>query len=531
MRPLLLPIESSRESDALNAINLHAGVAGMDEPERIAHFVALASDWRQGLGLDRRFQKSVKEALLCGFGDHAEIMAKNYFSLHRRLSSRPLMNQQLASAFLSHGRFAVRAALVDRMSPGAIANLLRGIDARLPIGFRETQILLRPFGAKMELTSADVLELFEADSAKDEEFFADAQPLEAIRQLDEIGTELGFRMSLGIQLLALTPTSGDWHAPYLQMLHFMCTPVEYLDSSIGEPYEFKPRGEVSRSLLEKYPDSMRVAESPFLNNAKSAGRLDRNWAAAKQSNAAAAHALVSIVDGLEEMGYLARHQLASWIRAWLCRVIRLEGEKTIALPERFNKQQITAVASKVVPANTNTRGVLEQRLLDAIASTRFQGEDWVDRGLGDSVNASNTSRLKCGDCEFQSASSKKVEAFEAHGGTLTAIYVDAHVRSLVPILRRRKPEWFDVLGTDEGWRLHVRFVAHAIHPSLEISRFDQSIEGVEVRFSATTFEDEWESARSASGDQLDSAMNTYFLARVSDRATPTRVKEMVLSFI
>ena len=58
------------------------------------------------------------------------------------------------------------------------------------------------------------------------------------------------------------------------------------------------------------------------------------------------------------------------------------------------------------------------------------GRGWRSHGIGDSVNASNVSRRKIGDAEFQHATEKTVVAYESHAGRLTDVYVDGHVETL-----------------------------------------------------------------------------------------------------
>ena len=91
-----------------------------------------------------------------------------------------------------------------------------------------------------------------------------------------------------------------------------------------------------------------------------------------------------------------------------------------------------------------------------MALTRHLEHDgWRSHGLGDSVNASNVSRRKLGDCEFQNASAADGSmAYEAHAGNLSQVYVDGHAQTLRRVLPLRIEEWERIAGVQE-WNIEI----------------------------------------------------------------------------
>ena len=109
---------------------------------------------------------------------------------------------------------------------------------------------------------------------------------------------------------------------------------------------------------------------------------------------------------------------------------------------------------------TYTQGVIEQRVVDALAVLVFDEPGWRARGLGDGVNASNFSRHKLGDIEFTNIDDRYAIALEAHGGHLSATYVKDHARSLSRIIEQRLAESWSAIDDPEEWIVEVLFVAH-----------------------------------------------------------------------
>jgi hypothetical protein len=258
----------------------------------------------------------------------------------------------------------------------------------------------------------------------------------------------------------LFPLGGEPFGPYLQILHYQCIVANFYDHAVATLYEFSPRGAAANSLFQRYPAALAPAANPFLNNAKAVDRLDAGWAATRADATGAARALVRLLSGLEEMGFSARREYAAWLRWWLHRGLRLQVPAPTQLPMPPTAASISAVLDHVAGGETNTGGVIEQRIVDAVVSTRHPTDDgWRARGLADSVNASNVSRRKLGDCDFQHAADRRVVAYEAHAGVLSGVYLASHFEKLRRILPLRIEEWAGIADVEE-WSVEVNFIAH-----------------------------------------------------------------------
>lgn len=312
------------------------------------------------------------------------------------------------------------------------------------------------------------------------------------------------------------------------MLHYQCSIAEHYDHPLSSMYEFSPRGKASDWLSDRYPAALEVAkQNPFLNNAKGVDELNDAWARPRDDHALQAHALTSIIQGLDNMGFAARRELAAWLRRLLIRKIRLAEDDRLALPSALDASQAMALLEGLSAHETHTRGIIEQRVVDAVAILKHPMPKWIPRGLLDSVNATNVSSFKCGDCDFQDTDARRVVAYEAHGGKLTEIYVEGHLRSLETILPHRVKEWEENLGSSSSWNLRVTFVAHEHNVGKPIRR---EIAGVSVTVDAESFEgflstiDETDSAALAS-------LDTYVRDPLDEPRTPNSVRRTFLDII
>ena len=160
------------------------------------------------------------------------------------------------------------------------------------------------------------------------------------------------------------------------------------------------------------------------------------------------------------MGFAARQELAGWIRRWLLRIIRLTRPMAVTVPELSSPDQVRAVLA-CVSEPTQTLGVLEQRVVDAMTLALHPISDgWRSHGLGDSVNASNISRRKIGDCEYVNAARKEIRAYESHGGDLSEVYLESHIQTLRRVMPLRISE-LERVAPVEDWDILVTFVAHS----------------------------------------------------------------------
>jgi hypothetical protein len=268
---------------------------------------------------------------------------------------------------------------------------------------------------------------------------------------------------------------------------------------------------------------MATAGNPFLNNAKSVERVTISWVRSKRiAERPGATALLAILEGLEVMGFAARRELARAIRLWLLRAMRLAEPLLVPLPATYDMPTWERILARAAMANTATFGVLEQRIVDAAAALRLQDAiGWRARGVGASVNATNVSQRKIGDCDFQHALDRRLEAFEAHGGNLSQVYIEEHLRTMRKIIPARAEELSGIADLGE-WQATVLFVAHTISaPPIDAPLI---IAGLSVKIETSTYEE-------IVGELLQDAtavhLNNYILTPIREKRTPVEVRQVL----
>jgi hypothetical protein len=430
-----------------------------------------------------------------------------------------------ATALLSHIRLVLLLVTDDMMSAAQAAKVLRIRDRRVTVGWRALQNVLSTLGIPIQINEAAVRQLFIEEPQQEEGVFADAGFVDAAAIVSELGRDLGFGEGLDELLLRVFPAdpSGDRHSAYLQILHAVLITAEYFDHALKYVYEFKPRGFLGDIVHNAYPNHLRSSSVAILNNAKSVDALDEGWARSKEEHLAGATALYEIVDRLEDMPFLARRELARRLRQWLFRVIRLMQPLSVSIPSTPSESDVQAILDAVSAGPTGTYGILEQRVTDAIASHMYPATDnWRPHGIGDSVNATNASRKKVGDCEFQRP--KEIVAFEAHAGRLSEVYVDGHIAGLRRVVGMRKYEWGRIAAPEE-WHITIRFLAHGELPQNRV----ETIDGYKIK---CTFDDY--SSFISAGPQLShlrSTFETQVIPRLNEAGTPESVRNKYLALI
>jgi hypothetical protein len=238
--------------------------------------------------------------------------------------------------------------------------------------------------------------------------------------------------------------------------------------------------------------------------------------------------LVALLESLESLPHVTRRQLARLFRAWLYRVIELETSTAIPLPDSLTAGEVERVVSFVTANESNTQGVLEQRIVDGLAVLAFGGDGWRPRGIGDSVNASNLSRRKLGDVEFANVDDRTAIALEAHGGHLSLTYVRDHQRSLARIVDHRLSESWSALDDPSAWKIRVIFVAHSRDVSgLPTKEF---IHKVEIHYEYWDYQRLVQEAASRTtriGD--DASFRSNSVAPLNSRTTRQSVRDKFLS--
>lgn len=525
-RALLLPIAPDREEGCVSACEealIQRGILADDLPVWLR---LRADEWLESGNPPGDLREIVTLALECGHTELGNSVAHKYFDMHSGLSSNHLLSHGEASAFLSHSLLIARLAKDEFMSAAQIANLVSARDDRVGFSRQSVETVLGHLDLKPRVTRERHENLFEVDRSLEETLLADADLMVAADMVATAARQLGFPRDVAGMLMTLVRSQDlDEYTPYLQMLHYQCSIAEFYDHAVTDLYEFAPRG--ATWFFEQYPEVMVSAGNPFLNNAKSVERATIGWARSKKArHRPGALALVGLLEGLEEMGFAARQELAGWIRRWLHRVMRVASEISYRLPERLDPPQIERLLASVAAAQTNTAGILEQRLVDAISSMEHSvGDGWRARGLSDAVNATNVSRRKLGDCDYQHTTNRYVHAYEAHGGRLTDIYFQEHLRTLRRSLSARADEWSGFSDREE-WEVMVTFIAHESDiPGMQ----QHNIDGTPVNLAVKSFRDFVAEAPPA--DELVEAFANLVLTPLNERRTPNSARRKLLELV
>lgn len=277
-------------------------------------------------------------------------------------------------------------------------------------------------------------------------------------------------------------------------MHYQVSLAEFFDHALTYSYEFNPRGESVNWMHDQYPKVLVTGKQPFLNIAKSVYQITEEWALPKD-DAMEALALARILRGLEQLGFAARKQICSGIRYLIHRVIStFEGGEQYVSTDLSNAE-IVRLLNAIAAEPTATRGILEQRAVDAVQWCRHPGEEgWKVSSIGESVNATNLSGLKFGDCEFVNINRNSICAFEVHAGTLRDLYIEDHLETLSRVYRRRLPilqQQFDI----ENLTCEITFIAHQIDALTRYATGDEvKFSEVAFRLQFQTFEDAFKGA-------------------------------------
>jgi hypothetical protein len=493
-------------------------------------------NWRTLSTPSRELKKVVRELILASHPTGynfipGQLLAEQYFNLHEKLMSDHLMSHEEAVAFLSHSFLIAHLAESEKLSAAQISNVLSQRDHRAKFSRQAVTTALQTMRIESAVTEEAIISLFKRDAAQELGILADADFDTAAEIAAEAGLKLGFVGDLDYSLKVLNPTLSENgikspFTPYLQILHYQCLIAEFADHAVKDIYEFSPRGRKGEWLHQQYPDSISGAANPFLNNAKSVEILDISWVRAKKTGErSGALALLTILDGMQAMGFAARRELAWRIRLWLHRIIRLAGMIPTIIPEELQERDARRLLAAISEQNTQTFGILEQRLVDTLAA--LSHPDWRSRGLGAPVNATNLSGYRFGDCEFVHSASANIEAYESHGGTLTAIYVQQHLSTLRKTIAKRRSE-LEAVTDVEKWSIKIVFVAHEILGEIpELA----NVSGLDIRIEAVTFKEFIEDLIPEINVDGILALNRYVLTPLREQRTPNEVRRKLLEII
>lgn len=524
VRSLLLPISPDHEAESLEALTTALTVVEIDIPDQAEAVRQRVLEWKESGTPSETLVAWVDTLLQAGEHIGVSLPGSEYFSLHRNLRSRFALSFESASLLLGHVRLIRALAETEHMSASQIARLVATRDGRLRPSWQATQAILRVLKLEPTLTPDAVQNLLTLDRFLEEEQFGDSGLGESIDIVARAAEELGLGGDIQRVLHQLLPEGEAIWFPYLQMIHYQCSILEFFDHPPSWAYEFKPRGRTPKAVFDLYASLPGVsADNPFLNNAKSVDRIDRFWANTKDDHLAPALALAELFEHLDNLGYLARQELAAWLRRWLLRIVRLQTSPVVEIPEESATAFVSNVLRVVSLTETRTRGIIEQRVIDALITIIHPERDgWRWRGIGDSVNASNFSQKKLGDVDVQRANERIAIAYEVHAGILTDVYLDAHRASLERIIPYRAQEWSYIAELSE-WELKVVFVAHELRADLPTSIHAP---GLRVSFEFRSF-DALIAAQGV-GPEMAAAFRSHVNARLNQRSTPDVVRRRFL---
>ncbi|TFV44851.1 hypothetical protein [Blastococcus sp. TF02A-35] len=523
IRSLLLPIDPAREEDAADAVRRHLVGTGLPEADHPVYVLNELDDWRDSQRISARLKGLIREALTAGYPERGAALAARYENLWTSLQERHLLSPTAATSLLSQARLIASLAEDGRMSASQIAQVLMSRDPRVMMPWPAVAAVLGALDLERQLELIEVGAVHIEDQTQEEARFADADIPAMLDFLEQEGARLAYGSGLGTHFRELVEpqNGGSRFVPYLIILHFLCFPAAFYDHSLNHAYEFAPRGQAARWVRDRWPRVLEPSNDPILNNLKSVYELDEAWATSKGPQGPQAVMLVAILRRLSAMPFASQRELAALVRQALLRTIRLLTPANVQLPEHPSVAEAQQVFRAVAAGGTATRGIIEQRVVDAVAALLHAGTAHVPRGLGDSVNASNISRRKLGDVDFQDVAGRTAVAYEAHAGTLTQVYVDHHLNTLRQVLPLRlRDEWQHIDPVPESWSVEVVFVAAAYAPGLTEQ---VTIADVPVTITYRTFEDFF--GQVADDPGLVDAFAEHVHARLNQPSTPLSVRE------
>lgn len=547
IRGILLPVASSREeaflkevSDRLDALRVTADKTTWikvelrqwkREGKPSTKFSGLIRDliYRNDRNPVTYMFDSVEGPNGPAYTSASESIRKSFFRLHSSLTSKYLLQHDAARQILSHSGMITRLAIEEKMTASEISRLIAVRDNRFSLNWRVVNAILTNSRSAPKMEIADAQKTFSEDADAEPFLFGDLDIAGSIEHVAEVAKNLGCIGDFEGWLADLL--KHDFHAPYLLLLHYQLLIQASFDHAVTYAYEFKPRGQTATWLTSRYTTAgIPVARNAFLNNAKATLRFDQVWVTGRTDHLRSATALANILGAIENMGSLAKDELASQIRGLLHRYLRVEAQRNGGvlphLVHDLTEAEAKALLSAIGDANTNTTGILEQRLVDCFGLLEHADDAWAEKGLGDSVFAANTYRRKLGDIEFQlpERPNPRIVSYESHGGHLTEPYVRDHLDSFEHVLGVRQEE-LETIAPLVEWQFEVVFVAHTFDRNMPTQL---EISGCNVVLRYVTFED----AANGLTDVAHLALiNENLVAPLNNGFVHPRVRERALAFI
>jgi len=523
---LQLPIPTSEAEKGLNVLwqTYVESFDGAEPEDCLIAFEADVTEWLEGLKITDR----LKSSLLIAISNAAPNLQENH------KIDYPSFITDLANSYALLPQDAVKLgsqlSLVKTLAKGfqySSSSINAILESKVEVEKLNTYLLQdmgKFVGSLPSIDENDLSKIVENDILLSPTIFADSELEDIVEKLNITAKTLNM------------PRIGDYfaklidHDPYLQMLHWQSVLIEFQDFDPSILYEFAPRGKIAKTFFKQHEAvGVGTGGNPILNNAKSAYAADTQWAMQKKPrHRKSAIGLSDILLSLKTQSYPSRKSMATLLRWAIHKYLDVKSnvdQKLIPnladLKSETATDRIQSWLKFTAKANTETRGIFEQRCVDYLVSCLFQNKDVEIRGLKDSVNATNLSRLKFGDEEVMDVHSKSVKAYEPHGGNLSQIYIDEHLRSMAKVVLARRQE-LEMVAPLINWEFKVIFVAHSssvksqehfvsgAKVSVEVSNYSDLIDEVEnVGHSPEFFDDMVVSALNRAGVSLTTRTKAF----------------------
>jgi hypothetical protein len=409
----------------------------------------------------------------------------------------------------------------ERMSATQVTRLLAQWESSIDVHYRPMLAVARNLGITIRQAPEQVAAIVESDDTRSKDLFPDGNLIAACDQAAEIIslTAPGTELRGDLEALLGIDRPREAAVNYLQLLHLALLPLEDWDHPPAYLYEFAPRGQAAQAVQAMYPVE---TGSAALNLSKSVYCLDEEWARTKASESA--RALASLLGKLASLPFTSRREIARIIRSLLHRFIALTKKPLTRLPPA-TWTEVAAVLAHVRTRGTATKGVLEQRVMDACLAAYWGALDPASRprGLLDPVNATNYSRRKLGDIEFQNSTDRHSEVYEIHAGMLTAPYMLAHDQGLRRGLPRRISEEWSIIDDPANWSIAITYIAHGFGDPVIASQ--RTIEDIPVTMTRITFGDMIDDVMRAVGpEDLTDAFERYVHESLNSRTASEELR-------
>ena len=431
----------------------------LPEEEVAGRFTEMWNLWFSSNDTPTKELRDVVSTAICVDDDMAQL-AGDYFKLEGKLEEKSFMTRFHAIALIGCAPLIRTLVVEQHLGLDRIRSILNVPGAT----FDAIRSVLSSVGITAAFEQDDIPAIHAADVDDVAAYFGDTPADEAAETFRGLLGNFSRNDELWENVTELTYIGFE---PYLFMLYYELLTLETTDRFPGRAiYECGPRGSKVKALWNAMYHPMQ--ENPYLNNAKSVYSLDLSWAETKFSRETQNGSLMlaDVFDIMAELPYTTRRRVAHIIRCYLVLVADKNQKRTPLAP--ITSADIRSFVNNIGAANSLTKGVLDQRLVDFLTFCMHDYEEWVARGLGSSVNETNASGRKYGDVEYLDLETRTyIHAYEAHGGGLRDEYVQDHINSLNGTVEYHKHE-AEIRGEDYRREVEVIYVAHDVS---RLSRF------------------------------------------------------------